>query len=301
MRKFTGSSGRARLVSALRDQYITGGDTRISKALARKIKLRTFATSKNLIVQGEPEDDLFFILGGSVAILANGREVARRFAGDHVGEMCLLDTTARRSATVRALEPTFVAKMSEDDFTRIATNHPHLWRRVALTLSHRLRERNKFQIPPRTEPAIFIGSSSEGIKIANCIYSSLRRNSVVPRLWSQGVFECTKTTIEDLLRIANETDFAIIVLTNDDVTRSRGRSNPTPRDNVIFELGLFMGALSRDRTYIIAKKGIDLKLPTDLLGVKLLNFKERAGKSLAFSLRLVVRELRTLITRHGPL
>ena len=80
------------------------------------------------------------------------------------------------------------------------------------------------------------------------------------------------TAIEDLVAQAGTSDFAIIVLTGDDVTKSRGRAMSSPRDNVIFELGLFMGSLSRERTFIVAQKDVDLKLPTDLLGVTTLRF-----------------------------
>lgn len=299
--RFNGRGGNARLVNALQEQFIIGGDLSIAKKIARKIHLQEFRTDSTLLLQGDPEDYLLFILGGSVEILVNGRQVAIRSAGEHVGEMSLLDTTARRSATVRALEATVVAQIAEEDFTRIATGNPLLWRRIALGLSQRLKERSKFHAPKRSEPAVFIGSSSEGLDIATCLYNALRRNPVVPQLWSKGVFECSKTTIEDLVRTANETDFAIVVLTADDLTQSRGRTKPAPRDNVIFELGLFMGSLSRERTYIVAQRGIEIKLPTDLLGVTLLTFDLRATKTLAYSLKSVLRELRRLIARLGPL
>ena len=298
--KFTGKTGRARLVGALADQFVVGGDRKIAAALTRCVNVTSFKTDQDLMVQGAPEDDLMFILGGSVAILVNQREIARRSVGDHVGEMCLLDTAALRSATVRAVEPTVVGAIPEADFTRIALKHPHLWRRIALGLSQRLRERNRFHTPPRAQPTIFIGSSSEGLATANCIYRSLRRTSIVPHLWTEGVFECSKTTIEDLVRTANASDFAVIVLTSDDVTRSRGRAVSSPRDNVVFELGLFMGALSRDRTYVIAQKGVNLKLPTDLLGVTLLTYKKQRGRSLAYSLRSAMKELRRQFAKYGP-
>lgn len=298
VRELTGSSGRTRLISVLREQFVAGGNTQVARAVARRVTVEAFSAGRDLIVQGEPEDDLMFILGGSVSVMVNGREVARCTVGDHVGEMCLLDTTALRSATVRAIEPTVVGKLSVEQFTQIALRYPEMWRRMALGLSHDLREWHKVHAAPRAEPAVFIGSSSEGLRIADSIYRSLRRSPVVPRLWTKGVFECSKTTIEDLIRIVNEIDFAIMVLTDDDVTRSRGRSVCSPRDNIIFELGLFMGALSRDRTYIVSRQGVDIKLPTNLLGVKILTFGK--DRSIGFCLRPVVKELRRQIAKHGP-
>lgn len=278
-----------------------GGDLKVSKEIKKKISLHEYAVGDTLLVQGEPDDHLLFILGGTVEILVNCRRVATRSGGEHIGEMSLLDTTARRSATVRAIDPTIVAQISEENFTRIAETHPNLWRRVAVGLSRRLRERNKFHPSPRTQPAIFIGSSSEGLDIAICIHKSLRRKPLVPQLWSEGVFESSKTTIEELIRTANTSDFAIVVLTADDLTRSRGKTKPTPRDNVIFELGLFMGAVSRERTYVVAPRGIEIKLPTDLLGVTLLRFERSATKSLAASMRPMLQKLCKLISLLGPI
>jgi hypothetical protein len=66
-----------------------------------------------------------------------------------------------------------------------------------------------------------------------------------------------------------------MVATGDDKSRSRGKWEMSPRDNVVFELGLFMGRLGRDRTFYVFEKGI--KLPSDLLGVTLPQFPKRNG------------------------
>ena len=222
-------------------------------------------------------------------------------ARNHIGEMALLDTTAKRSATISTTEPSVLVKVSEAKFATIANDHPELWRRVAIALGNRLRERNKFQTPPRNQPVVFIGSSSEGLIFANAIAKSLRRQPYVLKPWTQGVFECSQTIIEDLMQATRETDFAILVLTTDDITRSRGNSKPSPRDNVIFELGLFMGAIGRERTYIVAPKGIKLKIPTDLLGVNCLMFHAKRGRTVARNLQNVTSELRKLIDKYGPI
>jgi predicted nucleotide-binding protein len=121
-----------------------------------------------------------------------------------------------------------------------------------------------------------------------------------PRLWTDGVFQCSRVTIEDLVRMAADTDFAVLVLSPDEVALSRGRKKACPRDNVIFELGLFMGALSRDRTYIVAPQPLDIKIPTDLLGVSLLTYHRGRGQTIGQAMRPVCRELSRLIETHGP-
>lgn len=299
--RFEGRYGKKRLLDYLQSQDLVAGNASIAQKLTDKTVIRSLHAHQNLMIQGNPDNDIYFILSGSVSIIVNGREIATRIAGEHIGEMALIDTTALRSATARTLEPTVVAIVSEQDFTRIANKHPDLWRRIAVVIARRLRERNKFQTAPRSEPVIFIGSSKEGLDIAKAIYKSLSRSPYIPRLWSEGVFECSKTTIEDLMQITRETDFAVIVLTADDVTKSRGRSKLSPRDNVVFEIGLFMGALTRERTYIVTSKSLDIRIPTDLMGMTRLEYQRHRGKSVSRSLQPVLKELRRLINKYGPM
>lgn len=70
-------------------------------------------------------------------------------------------------------------------------------------------------------------------------------------------------------------DFGFMVCTSDDWTVSRGIENDTARDNVIFEYGLFLGRLGREKAYIIHDKAI--KLPSDLHGITLASFEISDG------------------------
>ena len=81
--------------------------------------------------QGGEDRHLAFILAGSVSVILNGRHVATRNPGQNVGEMALIETFVKRSATVRATELTAVAEISEHEFNKLAEKHPRLWRRVA--------------------------------------------------------------------------------------------------------------------------------------------------------------------------
>jgi predicted nucleotide-binding protein len=101
--------------------------------------------------------------------------------------------------------------------------------------------------PPR--PSVFVGSSSEGLNVARNIQALLDRECEV-KLWDQGVFGLSTGTLESLVLALDEFDFAILVLTPDDMILSRGQEHPSARDNVLFELGLFMGGLGRPRTFI---------------------------------------------------
>ena len=124
-------------------------------------------------------------------------------------------------------------------------------------------------------PKVFIASSSEGLEITKTVRRLLLQElgeGAVVEPWTRA-FELSSTYIESLEKAVEESDFAILVLTPDDVTTSRKKEKLAPRDNVVFELGLFMGRLGRERSYIIQEDRLDLKLPTDLLGVKTAAFK----------------------------
>src|SRR5437763_2735926 len=115
-------------------------------------------------------------------------------------------------------------------------------------------------------PSVFIGSSTEGHHLAEAIQVSLDRDCEV-QIWSQGVFGLGEGSLESLVEKAHEFDFAILVLTADDLVHSRGEERSAPRDNVLLELGVFLGALGRRRTFAIYDRTADLKLPSDMAGV----------------------------------
>ena len=115
-------------------------------------------------------------------------------------------------------------------------------------------------------PAIFIGSSSEGLEIANKLQVLLAPYAEVT-IWSQGVYGLSTGTLETLVSEASNFDFAVLVLTPDDLVVSRGEERNAPRDNVLFELGLFMGTIGRNRTFVLASDSRELKLPSDLAGI----------------------------------
>jgi hypothetical protein len=114
---------------------------------------------------------------------------------------------------------------------------------------------------------IFVGSSSEALGAAQAVRSLLASTDVRITLWNEGFFRQGRGFLEHLTASLDSFDFAILLATPDDLVTTRGASLLTPRDNIIFELGLFMGKLGRDRTYLIHPRDAQLKLPSDLLGV----------------------------------
>jgi hypothetical protein len=116
------------------------------------------------------------------------------------------------------------------------------------------------------QPALFVGSSSEGLNLARAVRALLAEDAEVT-LWNEGLFAIGDTFIESLIHALPRFDFAALVLTADDLTASRQVVSLGPRDNVLFELGLFMGRLGRSRTFVIRPRGDQLKIPSDLAGL----------------------------------
>jgi hypothetical protein len=118
-------------------------------------------------------------------------------------------------------------------------------------------------------PHVFIGSSSASLPLAHRIQEKLEiGNTIAATVWDKGIFALGGNVLDDLLRYVSSFDFAILILSTDDLTSSKGRRMASPRDNVIFELGLFMGVRGRRRafTIIIPTTTGRLKLPSDLDG-----------------------------------
>ena len=125
---------------------------------------------------------------------------------------------------------------------------------------------SSFKFAP-LRPTVFIGSSTKGLPIARKL-SGLLARAARCRVWDRGVFGIGMGTLEALVKATREHDFAILVLTADDLSNKKGLHLFLPRDNVVFELGLFMGALGKDRTFIVLKKQKgQISLPSDLDGI----------------------------------
>jgi predicted nucleotide-binding protein len=151
-------------------------------------------------------------------------------------------------------------------------------------------------------PKLFVGSSTEGLSIAKAIQLNLDHeyHECEVTLWSQGVFGLGRGTLEELVQEAATVDFAVLVLTPDDLVTKREKGGQQPRDNVLFELGLFMGKLGRDRTFIVHERTRLLDLPTDLAGITLATFARRADNNMEAALGPVCTRLETAMRAAKP-
>ncbi|MCP5130739.1 MAG: nucleotide-binding protein [Pseudomonadales bacterium] len=115
------------------------------------------------------------------------------------------------------------------------------------------------------KPRMFVASSVESLDVADAINVYFDHAAEVT-VWRHG-FKLSTDSIASLQARALASDFAVFVFTPDDVTTIRQHNEPTVRDNVLFELGLFIGAIGKERCFIVKPRGADLHIPTDLIGL----------------------------------
>jgi hypothetical protein len=150
----------------------------------------------------------------------------------------------------------------------------------------------------KSRALLFIGSSTEGLPLAKAAQSGMADFADVT-IWTQGIFKPSYGYLESLTQALEAADFAVLILSPDDVTESRGVEIATPRDNVIFELGLFIGHLGRERCLFVHEKGAALKLPSDLLGISGATYHGRNDGNMRAALGPVCLEVETRIRELG--
>ncbi|WP_440465069.1 TIR domain-containing protein [Psychrobacter sp. ASPA161_6] len=149
------------------------------------------------------------------------------------------------------------------------------------------------------KPKIFVASSVEGLDIAYPMQVNLQHDADLT-VWSQGVFSLSVTPLDSITEALKSSDFGIFVFSPDDETVMRGNVSSTVRDNVLFELGLFIGKLGKRRCFIVMPDNVNLHIPTDLVGVTPATYSGIRGKSeIAASLGLACHEIRRAIRLQG--
>lgn len=113
---------------------------------------------------------------------------------------------------------------------------------------------------------IFIGSSTEAKEIALAIQHELLGFADV-EVWSQGMFRAGSVALEVLVQASEGFDFAVFIFSPDDITKMREQLFFAVRDNVVFELGLFMGKMGRQRCIFVCPYDQKPHLPSDLAGI----------------------------------
>lgn len=149
------------------------------------------------------------------------------------------------------------------------------------------------------KPRIFLGSSGKQAKLLQALTRGLEDVADVEP-WTAS-FNPGTTTLERLLELTHQVDFAAFVFAHDDWTASHALASTepvpgqaSPRDNVVFEAGLFGGVLGMRRTFILHASGA--KLPTDLLGLTCVRYD---GSTTAAEMKAVCEKVRGAIANEG--
>ncbi len=80
---------------------------------------------QNVIREGDEGEDLFIVLKGNVRVHKGETDIVTLGAGDHFGEMALIDK-APRSASVSAVDAARLLRIGRSDFFGIIRNEPRL-------------------------------------------------------------------------------------------------------------------------------------------------------------------------------
>lgn len=150
-----------------------------------------------------------------------------------------------------------------------------------------------------SKPKLFIGSSVEGLPVAYAIHENLKFIAEVT-VWDQGVFNLSESSLESLIEILEVSDFGVFVFSPDDHIKIRGRKDLAVRDNVLFELGLFVGKLGRKRSFIIMPDNKTFHLPTDLIGMTPGTYEsDRSDKNMLAATGVSCQKIRDAISKQG--
>lgn len=155
---------------------------------------------------------------------------------------------------------------------------------------------------------LFIASSKEGLTYANALKDRLNEEfefqqfDVKCLLWTDyGASRGGCSTLETLQDLSDSVSYAVAMITPDDTANIRGVSCCIPRDNVVFEFGLFLGKLSRLKVFaVIPNAGIpsvpDLRIPSDLFGITNARYEYKLDADIVWA-KDTLREAVTMIIR----
>ena len=125
------------------------------------------------------------------------------------------------------------------------------------------------------KPTLFIGSSRQRLAVARGLQRLLGDVAEVT-VWDEAPqFAMNDAVLDGLIKVGDTYDFALLLFGQDDCTMMGSNVVPTVRDNVIFELGLFMGRLGKGRALWVSPSGPKAPhLASDLGGIVHLEIDE---------------------------
>ncbi|HMB64236.1 MAG TPA: TIR domain-containing protein [Eudoraea sp.] len=265
--------GRANLVKSFLEQSLLQNipdNLAIANKLAVESGVRGYAPFEKVYVQDDfGINHLFFVLLGACNIYINDNLVSEIKAGECFGEFPILDSRVKYSVSVYSNTESCIAKVAENVLVELSEAHSNIWFNMAKMLAGRLRSTSDkaYARKPNTIPKIFIGSSTKALEIAYTV-QNLLKGDFDPVVWNQGPFKILgRSYLECLEIVVNEFDFGVFLFNDDDDVTIGDQRKKITRDNVIFELGLFIGRLTRKRAYLVYPKNLNIQILSDFDGI----------------------------------
>ena len=161
----------------------------------------------------------------------------------------------------------------------------------------------------KKKPKVFVGSSRETVEYADAIHELLSFHAEVTP-WSAGVFKGMSYPMESLEKQLSAIDFAVFLFSPDDLATIRDHHYFIPRDNLLFELGLFWGKIGRDRVFCLIPEQVPkirqekniggYRIPTDLAGLTTLTYENRSDGNFQAAVNVACRQIIKRIQQLGP-
>jgi hypothetical protein len=147
---------------------------------------------------------------------------------------------------------------------------------------------------------VFVASSTQGLPEAHAIQECLESFADIV-VWDQGVFDVSSYPLEALEQAARDFDCGIFVMTPDDLRTSGTKKALVPRDNVVFEIGMFIGSLGRRRSFLVVPSSDPVvKLPTDLDGLTQARYRrDRTDGNLRAALAPACEKIRRAVEKSA--
>ncbi len=185
-------------IEAIRDQLIVAGQEELAREIDEHGELIEIEAGSEFISQASESTEVYLILSGQCDVVVNGRTIAKRGAGCHVGEMAAVQPRQKRSASCIASEDIVAIQLLGRKFSELGSRYPSIYKTIAKELARRLLERNSTISAYREEIRVFVISSVEALPVARAIQSAFEHDPFITVVWTDGVFKVANYTLQDL-------------------------------------------------------------------------------------------------------
>lgn len=118
---------------------------------------------------------------------------------------------------------------------------------------------------------LFICSSTPALDVALTLKNSLSKDFIV-NTWRENTFQLGYHHLDSIIKASANYNFVLLVLTPDVVQTFNNNTSTSVKDNILFEMGFFIGVFGRERTFFIVQNQDDFKLPSYVAGINCTDF-----------------------------